>query len=249
MAIVTRRYQCNSGPFAAAFLAKHLPAGSSPSVMGDRPVKMLDIDVEGTVTNVREDLDEIMKLFGFSFVSEDPATSLENVVADANRIGNLLFDGSTQVSLGVVADGKFLKRDGASIVGASAGAGLVQTKFKELTADTSTTSTTWVTLLSQSITTGANKLCVLMTCGVSKTGGGTPMGDFRISIDGTPLRGTGTELMANPTSASLMVCKTVTAAAHTVLLEWQTSTSTAQIRPATSPANEHCSLFIQELAV
>lgn len=136
----------------------------------------------------------------------------------------------------------------ANIPGATPG--LVQTDFVELTVDDATTSTTFVTLLTSNITTGANKLIIQMSASVVKSGGGNPALNMRIKIDGTPLRGAGGQLVTDPTSVSLMAETAVlTAGAHTVLLEWKVSTGTAEINPVTMPDSEHCSLYVQEVSV
>lgn len=148
----------------------------------------------------------------------------------------------------VLEAGVLKKVDAADFLG-GAQPGLVQTDFKEVTTDVSTNSATFVTLLTSNITTGANDLIIEVSASLNKSGGGVPSANLRILIDGVPIRGTGVELTVNANSVSLQVKKAMTAAAHTVTLEWKVDTGTAQIQPVSMPDSDHCSMFIQEVRV
>lgn len=119
MALVIRRYQVIEAGISPTDLITQLPAGSAATVLGFEPFAEIDIEVEGTVTNVRDDLDTLMTSKGYTFISEAPASALDDEVADGNTVGNLLMNSTTELNLGAVADGEFFRRNGTDIVGAN----------------------------------------------------------------------------------------------------------------------------------
>ncbi len=125
--------------------------------------------------------------------------------------------------------------------------GLLQSDFQELTVDTSTTSVNFVTLLTSNISTGANKVIVQSSASLSKTG--VNFANFRISIDGIPIRSGSVELLSQPNSISLQVSKVLTEDDHVITLEWKVPNGTASIRPVTAPDSESCSMYVQEVLV
>ena len=130
--------------------------------------------------------------------------------------------------------------------------GVEQTIFNQITVDTSTTSTTFVTLMSQAITVAANSR-VMVQFDVSYTASTNNTDtSFRVSLDGTPQRGTGgTSRNTVPASDSCTltwVSGALTAGPHTVLMEWLVSSSTALINVVTQPGSHHASLVVQEIA-
>jgi hypothetical protein len=131
----------------------------------------------------------------------------------------------------------------------------LQTVFAEITVDTTTLSSTFVSLLSQVITTqtGTN-LLIYLTSGVSNNTNDRDV-FFRVQVDGVTKRGVGVECHANGEAVSAAMVLKVTgllAGAHTVLVQWRASTggaNTAQIRPVTAPDAEHFSLLLEEVTV
>lgn len=128
---------------------------------------------------------------------------------------------------------------------------LLQSTFIEQVADTTTTSASFVTLLTQSITIQTGSILLIdVSASISNTTNNNNV-DIQITIDGTPARGAGTRVpVANqPGGFAIVYRKTgLTAGAHTVLLQWRTGANTARCRPTTT-VNEHASLRIQEVTV
>ncbi len=129
-----------------------------------------------------------------------------------------------------------------------AGAGIVlQSKFVEVTTDETEPSTVFVDLISTTITTGANFLFVLVTAGISASAA-NKNAQLQIDIDGTTFRAAGEELKTSGVASSVAVSVkiAVTAALHTVKLQWRVSGGNVQCRPVTSGDDEHCSMILLE---
>jgi hypothetical protein len=127
---------------------------------------------------------------------------------------------------------------------------LIQTLFVEATTDRSTTSTTWVDLLSQSITLLAGtKLIALISASAVNTN--DEFSYFRLVIDGVAQRGVSLRSRSDVAQPiALNFAKTgLAAGAHVVKLQWRVAASTSRIRPATQPDSEHASLLLQEVKV
>jgi hypothetical protein len=126
----------------------------------------------------------------------------------------------------------------------------IQSVFKEITVDTTTTSMVLVPLLSQTITIGVGGILIIhFSTSVSATNAASTM-SYRLSIDGVAQRATAQRVAAagEPQSAALVYRKTgLSAGIHTILIEWNTSQGTARIRPVSNPDSEHCSLLIEEV--
>jgi hypothetical protein len=127
----------------------------------------------------------------------------------------------------------------------------LQSVWNEISADTTTTSTTLVDLISVSITTGANQLLIWFSASLSMSVSGSGYRvRFSLQLDGAVIRG----FIINPLGGSIPYCvpyvykKTgITAAAHTVKIQWcVVGSTTARIRPVTTIL-EHCSLMVAEV--
>ena len=134
--------------------------------------------------------------------------------------------------------------------GGAGGGGLLQSKFAEQTVDTSTTSASWIDLLSIPITTQANNLILHTSVSLLTTSSGAAF-NIRLTIDGVAVRGA----QMWPSSSnyalgiSIVARKLVAAGAHTVKLQWMVTTGTLRCRPATNPDDEHASLLVEEVSV
>ena len=129
---------------------------------------------------------------------------------------------------------------------------LLQTTFVEQATDTSTTSVSFVDLLTQAITIQAGSiLLITVTASMSNTSANQNM-DIQITIDGVAARGAGTRVATSnvPQGFSIVYRKTgLAVGAHTIKVQWRTpSGGTMRVRPATT-LNEHCSMLIQEVTV
>jgi len=175
---------------------------------------------------------------GDAFTSSD---LLEAVVKRLRESG-----GPTDLTLGAVADGEVLKRSGSSIIGAASGK-LKQTVFSEISSDTTTTSATFVDLLTANITTTGGGLLIHATVS-STSSGNSEDHHYQVLLDGTPKRGflhwAKSEVAGS--GAVVIYLTGVSAAAHTVKLQWRVSGQTGQIRPVTT-IDEHASLLVQEV--
>ncbi len=128
---------------------------------------------------------------------------------------------------------------------------VLQTVFAEISTDITTTSATFVTLISQSVTTTGGNLIIHFTASPSNTNANTNV-TFRVSVDSVSKRATQTRILsANIASSATIVTKVtgLSAAAHTVLIEWKVSANTGQIRPVAAVDIEHASLLITEVIV
>jgi hypothetical protein len=134
----------------------------------------------------------------------------------------------------------------------SAGAStLLQTSLLSVAADTTTTSTTFVDLLSITLTTGANKLLIHAAGAISNAGANVNM-KLRLLVDGVSIGGIQlrSPAAAIGTGFALVDKVTVTAGSHTVKLQWLTASSTAQCRPVTGNVDgESANLLIEEVTV
>lgn len=159
--------------------------------------------------------------------------------------------GPTLLTIGSVPDTNFLQRAGTSIIGASVASMnyLRQTVFAEISTNTTTTSTTFTNLLSQAITTQSGFLLINLTISASNSAANRTV-SFQVLVDGVVRRGLSVRVSATGVAESggLVLRVPVTAATHTVAVQWSVSSSTGQIRPTTT-VTEHCSLLLQEVAV
>jgi hypothetical protein len=160
--------------------------------------------------------------------------------------------GGTQHALAIAGgDAGFMSgADKTKLDGVPAGSGnFVQSVFKELTVDTTTTSATFVTLLSQAITTTGGSLLIWFTNSSSASNNSSTLG-YRLTVDGVVKRATGQRVAAsnNPQSGALVYkCSGLSAGAHTVVIQWNTTVGTGAIKPVTNPDYDHASLLITEV--
>lgn len=128
----------------------------------------------------------------------------------------------------------------------------LQSLFTEVTVNTSTTSTTFVTLLSQAITIQAGSVLVVHFTASSSHAGNNQTALFRVQVDGVTYRAVGER---NPTATFPGSCGIVlripglAAGARTVVIQWRTTGSTLRIQPVTVPDAEHASLLLEEVTV
>jgi hypothetical protein len=127
-----------------------------------------------------------------------------------------------------------------------------QTLFTETAADTTTTSATFVTLLTQAITIVAgNNVMVWFSAGCSNSNNNAQV-NFRLTIDAVAVRGVGSVAASGATNASsvslVYLSSGLAAGVHTFAIQWLVSANTGRIRPVTVPSREHASLIIQEVS-
>ena len=137
------------------------------------------------------------------------------------------------------------------------GQGGLPSRMVQITSNTTTTSTTWVQLL----TTGAwttspntNYLDISFTTSVDNSNTNTEQ-LFQCTLDGTDICVTGTWVAAtlNPATAAMIVRVACSGnASHTVVINWRTTGGTATIDPTQTHTSGallmHANLVIKELA-
>jgi len=132
------------------------------------------------------------------------------------------------------------------------GASVLQSAMAEKSTDATTTSASFVDLLTVTITTIASTVCkIYFTVSASHTTAEAAT-TFQLLIDGSAVRGLATYQPkfggGFQCGGALIYRKTgLSAASHTFKIQWKTSGSTAQIRPVTTIA-EHASLVVEEIA-
>lgn len=136
--------------------------------------------------------------------------------------------------------------------GVGTGANFLQTKFIEVTADTTTTSATFVALdgLSISITTvGSTSLLIWLAADLSNTSGSATT-YIRVRVDGVAIRGVGTRAPAagEPQGVPLALKVAVAAGVHTVDVQWYRTGGTSRVRPVAAPDAESASILVAEVS-
>jgi hypothetical protein len=128
---------------------------------------------------------------------------------------------------------------------------LRQSVFAHITANTTTTSTSFVNLISQAITVGSGAYLIIHAAGAFSNSSTTANMKCRITVDGVTAGGVQLRASAlNIGNSWAMVYRlSVEAGARTVALQWLTSTGTAQCRPVTNADGESASLLIEEVTV
>lgn len=148
------------------------------------------------------------------------------------------------------SDHHVLIYDGAGWVDQAAGASVLkQTAVAEVTTNTTTTSTSMVTLLTQNITTGAGFLDITFTWAASRTSGASAEIRFQLVVDGDVVaKAADTTTSSRPSSGGLSARVPVAAGAHTVSIQWSVASSTGQIRPTTAGVYEHACMICREVS-
>lgn len=125
----------------------------------------------------------------------------------------------------------------------------IQTTFDEISVNTTTTSTTFVDLLTRVISTGANNVLIHFSAGFSAADQETVF--FRVTIDGVAQRGAAQTVRngLRQGSVAIVLKRAVTAASHTIKIQWRVTAGTGSVQPVLSPDAEHASLLISEVTV
>lgn len=161
--------------------------------------------------------------------------------------------GPSDLTIGAIADGQFVKRVGSALVGvAGAGASvLVQTQSAQVVADTSTTSLSFVDLLTVNITTGANAVIIRAMGHVSNANANVNM-RLRVLVDDVSVGGGQVRCPSTGIGiAFALQFKTgvLSAGAHVIKLQWATVSSTMRCRPVAAANSETASLVVEEVTV
>lgn len=126
---------------------------------------------------------------------------------------------------------------------------LQQTALAGVVALQATNSTTWVPLISTTITTGLGNFLVLIAS-FSLVGTLTANADFRLVVDSVARRGTRIPLNSPNLlfdSGSIVIRIPITRGSHTVELQWQTTAGTVTIDPAVD--GQSASILMKEVTV
>lgn len=127
---------------------------------------------------------------------------------------------------------------------------VVQTAFAEITGNTTTTATTYSgSLLSITVSTGANPVIVYFSAAPGNTSA-TIWVEFQLLLDGVAKRGcaTFTTSSGNGNSGEI-IYKTAALAAgsHTFTIQWKVGGGTGSINPTLG--TDHATLFLEEVTV
>jgi hypothetical protein len=175
-----------------------------------------------------------------------PANTLQTTGGPVN-VGQSGAPSVGQILVATAADAATWQSPGAAT------STLKQTAFAEIAVDTTTTSTSFVDLLTISFTITASSIVLIsFTASVSNTPSSTRNQDFRITIDGVAKRGARAICTTGSSATCAAIVLRVTglaAGARSIKVQWKTSASTAQIRPVAAPDTEHASLLVQEVTV
>ena len=127
-----------------------------------------------------------------------------------------------------------------------------QSVFAEISADTTTTSSSFVDLLTANITTTASGNVLLIhfdVCG-DNTGTNNDV-HFRITIDGVAKRSAAMDIDISGSTqcAAITYRATTTTGSHTVKAQWRSPSggSTSRIRPVADVDSHHASLLVEEV--
>lgn len=150
------------------------------------------------------------------------------------------------------SDYQVLVYDGAAWVAQGSGASgqFRQSVFAQIAADTTTTSTAFVALMSANVTTTEAGFLLIdfSMSGTGSNASGTIRVEFQILVNGTPVRGTAIAPSANAPQSAACVLRYAapTPGTFTVAVQWRVSASTGRIRPVSS-ITEHASLRVCEV--
>jgi hypothetical protein len=128
---------------------------------------------------------------------------------------------------------------------------LIQTVFSEISANTTTTSGTFVDLLTVTLTTGPTQVEIYFTASASNNAFAGASLQFQITIDAVAQRGCKVRSFTlNSASCGAIFFRSgqLSIGSHTIKVQWLTDVGTAQIRPVTT-IQEHGSLLVNEITV
>jgi hypothetical protein len=171
----------------------------------------------------------------------------DHVHAHGNQAGGALHAVASGAADGFMAAADKTKLDAIPVGGGSSV--LKSTTMAEVSTDTTTTSTSWVDLLTITLTmASAGKLLAQFSAGFTMSGANNGA-YFRIMVDGTAKRGVASRYINTPghSVAISYLASGLAAGSHTVKVQWRASASTLQIRPAGQPDSEHAVLIVQEV--
>lgn len=177
-------------------------------------------------------------------------TSVQDVISDSQhgtRGGGTLHANATTSVAGFMSATDKTKLDGIP-----AGGGLVQSRFREITVDTTTTSPTFVTLLTDTITIGAGRALIIQFLSSMSNSNSNNIVYARIQVNGVTYRGAATTAQNTNRSGAVCIQTRVTglaAGTHTVTVQWRVSGGTGQVRVVSQPDTESASMLIEEVSV
>lgn len=127
-----------------------------------------------------------------------------------------------------------------------------QNIYNALAVDKTTGSTTFVDFVTQAITTvSGTALVIYFSVSASNTVANRYV-NFKLDVDGSDKGAAQISVGTNGYANSAAIVAKVTglsAAAHTVRIQWLVSASTGQVRPVAAPNSEHAHLLVQEVLV
>jgi len=132
---------------------------------------------------------------------------------------------------------------------APSGGGIIQTASAVLAVATTTTSVTYVDLLTLAVTTGgSSRLEIYASFSTSNNGGSGGQDYLRLTVDGVEVQKMGAEQWTVIEGGAIFfVTDVLSAAAHTIALQWHTTTGrTLRCNPTSTTRPEHASIMAIE---
>lgn len=182
-----------------------------------------------------------------NYVLETDTPGVINNTIHGTLKGDTLHDVATTTFAGFMSASDKTKLDGIP-----SGGGLIQTKFVEITTDTTTTSITFVTLLSTTITMSASGILIVRFLSSVSNSNSNNITYARIQVNDTTYRGGAVTAQGNNRSSAICIQQRITglgAGTHTVTVQWRVSGGTGRVRVATQPDSESASLILEEVTV
>src|SRR3972149_2023582 len=140
----------------------------------------------------------------------------------------------------------------ATVPGAAGSSTFLQSVASEITVDTTTTSTTFVTLLTRTITIVAGSVLLVWFTETNSQSSGSQTTFFRLQVDGVTQKSAGTRSPAVGDPQGIGIVQRVTGLAaglRTVTIHWRVTGGTSRIRPVAVPDAEPASLVVAEVTV
>jgi hypothetical protein len=273
------RYQFSGAPDSLVNLGQYLPAvptaaATGPALFVDITVAAIaKDDLDGLMaskgyafvvqdpTNTPEEASAAATLARLSLYNNGALLAKR---AGVNLTGSALFTddpahdrvGFNAAAVGTVAgwNPSTIPTPGASPLAARADhthrTELVQTAMFDQAVNASTTSTTFVNLLTGSVIVQPGAVLLINASGsISNSVSGATMA-VRLLVDGVTFRGAGVRPIVAGSTASFdfpFRVSGLSAGARQVTLQWKTNVGTARCRPAFAPDTEHCTIVVQEV--
>jgi hypothetical protein len=135
--------------------------------------------------------------------------------------------------------------------GPGTGANYLQTQFTKLLVNTTTTSSTFVDLITVLVTIQAGSSLQISFAETNSSSSASATTFFRVTVDAIVMQGAATRSPGGGDPQGVSINDYITglaAGVHTVKVQWRTNSGTSRIRPVASPDAESASILINEVS-